>query len=68
MHYGVRGLAWHPERQTSAAFADARSESVLESGRPDQVRRLPADMRSSQACWTRAAMFASPALPQERGS
>jgi hypothetical protein len=90
-----------------AAFADGRSESVLESislvafhdlglpppdlqawvgdedeiiGRADflwrayrtvgegQVRRLPADMRSSQARCTRAAMDASPALPQERGS
>ncbi len=33
-----------------------------------QMRRLPAEVRSSQASTTRAAMAASPALPQDRGS
>jgi len=36
--------------------------------RAGQVRRLPADMRSSQASTTRADMPASAALPQDRGS
>jgi hypothetical protein len=36
--------------------------------RAGQVRRLPADMRSSQAWTTRADMPASATLPQDRGS
>jgi hypothetical protein len=39
-----------------------------DSRRPGQVRRVPADSRSSQASLTRAVIDASAALPQERGS
>jgi very-short-patch-repair endonuclease len=38
------------------------------SRRAGQVRRVPADSRSSQASLTRAVIDASAALPQERGS
>ena len=56
----------------AAGHAQARPTSGLTSwplpAGPVQLSCLPADSRSSQASTTRAAMPASPALPQERGS
>jgi hypothetical protein len=52
----------------ASALTATRRPTRRQAPAPGYVRRLPTDMRSSQASTTRAAMFASPALPQDRGS
>ena len=55
-------------KQSWSAAAKSRRIGTGVAGQACQDRRLPTDIRSSQACTTLALIDCSPALPQVRGS
>jgi len=65
----IMTVPWQVVASLRSAFG--RGAATQEQGRPPrsgQLSRLPADIRSSQACTTRAVIDCSAALPQVRGS
>ena len=69
VHFTWQEITWTPGQVAAAIQVAFQRASMLSAARrAGQVRRLPTDVRSWQASTTRAAMAASPALPQARGS
>ncbi len=66
--FEVVHFTWADITRSPAQVAASIKAAFQRGALRGQVRRLPVDMRSSQASTTRAAMDASAALPHDRGS